>query len=891
MSDRESFRKDIHAELEGLPKVSQMAFIVRSGVRTLPFLAVRNKSGEEKSDAPFRYWKEEDKAKHLLSIFQAYYLGYVRSNKLSDTSTSVATRSSKIARAIRAADAEAYVEDYATANACAVYAAVNAAAISPVVGDATRATAYAAYAADGYGYAMMSAIRRDVSLLNSVKGNQLINLRLWPDSVPDDWQCLYSAFQEDAKRLNSGFEVWLDWYADRLAGKPFDGELMKDWLNIPRELETQGVAAINAYLQNLVDKKSTQPLNRVRAIFIGYGEAGKTSLIRVLNNQEVVEGKEPMTPGIEISEWPVPGSDIKAHFWDFGGQVMAHATHQFFLRERCLYVLLLNARSEINATEQAEYWLEHVRSFGGDAPIMIVGNKADQAALNLDMAHLKAKYPGIVDYYPLSCTQAQGEFRTKFESFRDDFCRELRQVGTHQMLFTPQQFAALEDLRGRSSSAFLKRSEFIEICEQHGIGTEEVQNRDWLLDILDKLGVVIHFPQLPRLDEFVLNPRWLTHGVYTLMYKRRAQLSEIDVLTILRDKRIVDEKGNVLDYPAEKCGFILDAMREFKLCYPLRGSDKTVIIPELLPTDQPKNIPFNESGALAFEFVFRGFLPRNVMPELIVGRYEEIEKDQSDKDIVWQRGVLLKHQTLDALALLKVDYHERVLSIRVQGRDAKDYLMILNDEMLRILSRMNLDYEERVELPLVACIDPPVGISAAEKANYRQLLNSVKHGNFTFYGESLRYDLKKVFGIIMSEAQQAKEGITINGNVGGINMSDHSIQVGDNVNVGNGSFVSGAIQNSFNSLQNYQGDAQTRRLLEQLLATIMELNAKVPDSPAVQDISEDAETLVKEVQRDPPRKERIGVSLNGIAEAAKTLGETAKPLWELAEQLSRVLPI
>ena len=67
-----------------------------------------------------------------------------------------------------------------------------------------------------------------------------------------------------------------------------------------------------------------------------------------------------MTAGIDIRDWPVPQTAIKAHFWDFGGQVMAHATHQFILRSDCLYVVVLNARSEINSNEQAEYWLEHV---------------------------------------------------------------------------------------------------------------------------------------------------------------------------------------------------------------------------------------------------------------------------------------------------------------------------------------------------------------------------------------------------------------------------------------------------------------------------------------------------------------------------------------------------
>ncbi len=124
----------------------------------------------------------------------------------------------------------------------------------------------------------------------------------------------------------------------------------------------------------------------MRTIFIGNGDAGKTSLILALNNQEVSEGGTDMTPGIDISEWPVPDTDLTAHFWDFGGQVIAHATHQFFLRARCVYVLVLNARSaDSNPNQQAEYWLEYIRAFGADAPVLLAGNKCDLVPVSLDV--------------------------------------------------------------------------------------------------------------------------------------------------------------------------------------------------------------------------------------------------------------------------------------------------------------------------------------------------------------------------------------------------------------------------------------------------------------------------------------------------------------------------
>ena len=78
---------------------------------------------------------------------------------------------------------------------------------------------------------------------------------------------------------------------------------------------------------------------------------------------------------------------------------MAHATHQFFLRSKCLYVIVLAGRAERNPNEEAEYWLEHVRAFGDSAPVLLVGNKADVMPVNLDLRTLKEKYPNIVGFY------------------------------------------------------------------------------------------------------------------------------------------------------------------------------------------------------------------------------------------------------------------------------------------------------------------------------------------------------------------------------------------------------------------------------------------------------------------------------------------------------------
>lgn len=53
-----------------------------------------------------------------------------------------------------------------------------------------------------------------------------------------------------------------------------------------------------------------------------------------------------------------------------------HATHQFFLTKRSLYLLVLDARSS-EEQNRLEYWLKIIGSFGGESPVIVVGNKLD----------------------------------------------------------------------------------------------------------------------------------------------------------------------------------------------------------------------------------------------------------------------------------------------------------------------------------------------------------------------------------------------------------------------------------------------------------------------------------------------------------------------------------
>lgn len=96
------------------------------------------------------------------------------------------------------------------------------------------------------------------------------------------------------------------------------------------------------------------------------------------------------------------------------------------------------------------------------------------------------------------------------------------------------------------------------------------------------------------------------------------------------------------------------------------------------------------------------------------------------------------------------------------------------------------------------------------------------------------------------------------------------------------------IQKSFNSLSTSKTDDEVKELLVQLLAEIKALNDKVPEQQFV-DMAEGAETLISEASRNQPRKKWYEASLEGIKEAALTVGGVAAPVMAVVEKLVPLL--
>ena len=136
-----------------------------------------------------------------------------------------------------------------------------------------------------------------------------------------------------------------------------------------------------------------------KLLIVGEGAVGKTSLVKALLGQKH-NPDEPTTHGIQIIEIELkhpnkPIVRMKLSSWDFGGQDIYHATHQFFLTDRSLFLLLWNARQ---GWEQAKlpYWLDIIKARAPQARVILVATHAEGRPVDLPMVDLKTTYPQIV---------------------------------------------------------------------------------------------------------------------------------------------------------------------------------------------------------------------------------------------------------------------------------------------------------------------------------------------------------------------------------------------------------------------------------------------------------------------------------------------------------------
>jgi len=430
--------------------------------------------------------------------------------------------------------------------------------------------------------------------------------------------------------------------------------------------------------------RGKQPLNEAKLIFVGHGAVGKTSLVNRLVHNKFTKD-EMKTEGINITEWEfwLNGHETaRLNIWDFGGQEIMHATHQFFLTHRSLYLLVLNGR-EGGEDADAEYWLKLIASFGASSPVIIVMNKIKEHPFDLNRRALQQKYPNIQEFVKTDCDDGTG-----VAELHNIVVRETDRLPELRAAFPASWFIVKEQLAGMKKN-YMSFEDYRDYCEQRGEKDKTAQEA--LAGYLHTLGIVLNYKDDPRLqDTHVLNPHWVTNGIYKILNadKLEKQHGEIRLRELAE---ILDEKN----YPATMRRFIFDLMKKFDLCFSFPDDDTYYLIPELLDKQQPKEAAeFQPEACLNFQYHY-SVLPEGLLPRFIVRTHVLSEGLPR-----WRTGVILEFE--GCRALVKADVQDKKVFISVSGPATarRRLLAIIRSDFDRIHRDIrNLQPQEMVPLP------------------------------------------------------------------------------------------------------------------------------------------------------------------------------------------------
>lgn len=489
----------------------------------------------------------------------------------------------------------------------------------------------------------------------------------------------------------------------------------------PIEIIERSAESAKSYFESMLG--DTEELNEAKIIFLGNGEVGKTSLMKVLSGENF-NAEEETTHGINIKKYTVPINDkcsVDASIWDFGGQQIMHATHQLFLSRRCVYVLVINdRRDDLEQEQKINYWLQQVQTFGGNSKVIIIRNKSDMfLSNNIPEGKLKEKYPNLIAIESVSCKTGKN-----IQRVRNLIEAQVRQLPMRKVRLARNWIQIKDEIKDLSlEHDHLPLSSFTDICNRYGVTNFEAQKT--LRNLLHDLSVIIAFEELDGFNMGILNPHWITDGIYTIinsevLSKKKGYIKLSEVQDEL-DKKHPDKY-------TFKAKFIIESMIQFELCHPVGSlSNNTYLVPNLLPNEIKSKFIKRGKNTIKFVFKYDNLLPPSIIPSLLVRMSSQISDDKR-----WRTGAIMADPDLGVQAIVEEDSVERELKIEVTGAQVRAYFSIIRHN-IRNLNAPNAETLGVRELV-------PLTNSSNEYVDYDELIGLEVMGKTTYTSGKLKQE-------------------------------------------------------------------------------------------------------------------------------------------------------
>ncbi len=456
----------------------------------------------------------------------------------------------------------------------------------------------------------------------------------------------------------------------------------------PPEVVDQGTRAILAYLRKQLDGASRQWISKL--VVVGEGGVGKTSLLRALRG-EPFDPQLDSTHGIQIDTLPLDhpsesGVEMTLNTWDFGGQEIYHATHQFFLTNRSLFLLAWNAR---HGFEQGKlyYWLDTIQALAPDSPILLVATWTDERDPDLPLTELRQKYPQIVDQIAISNRTSAG-----IEQLRQVIADAAAGLPLMGEIWPTSWLNAANAIRARPEK-HITPYELRELMAEHNVADT---NAEVLARWMHELGDILYFPDSDELsDTVILKPQWVTEYISK----------------VLTSEEVINRRGVFsrkqmhalwADLDAGMREHFLRLMERFDLSYRTLEDRDISLIVERLPFE-PADYTLlwddiatgDECNAITMRFRL-STVPAGI-PTWFIARSHRFTTGRH-----WRAGALFEDNRADGkhLALVRAFAQERYVELAVRGPAPQNFFALLRDGVEVTLKRFpGLDIKRMIPCP------------------------------------------------------------------------------------------------------------------------------------------------------------------------------------------------
>jgi internalin A len=484
------------------------------------------------------------------------------------------------------------------------------------------------------------------------------------------------------------------------------------------------------------------PLNEVRIILVGEGNAGKTS-----TRDWLVFGERKdfdRTEKIEIVDWKtsIEGQEINARVWDFGGQQVYQATHQYFLGDRSIYILLVNSRIGY-AQSHVEKWLKTISAQANESRVIVLNNtysNSENGDLNskfkvdIPVNQLKREFPQLdLSFAELDC--GTGDGKEKLESLIENEIQSMKFVSAT----IPRNWFVLKDKVADDKRPFLREQEFIQLCE--GV-VDLVESRNEVQRILNDLGIALRLKTREGL--VILDPDWIIRGIYHIL-----STSYEETKNGIFTWNQLEERVKLLPadrYSAHDTEFLVRFMEEAKLCVRLSlDTDQSVLVPDLSRSEPEELEDWSEQTQLVYRFdqILEGLIVR-----LIVGEF-------GGDCVFWKTGFERTYEGRRARFQLNTEGKSLTVSVQGKDSDSRDALACAKNAIQEIHEIQ--PYRNVLPTIFVPHVDNP-----AKFVQYQDLLDAERDGESFVRTDGEKFDVgRHLAGVrTVREARMNENSVT-----------------------------------------------------------------------------------------------------------------------------------